>query len=242
MSIFKKISLILSLLLIFLLVAVTLFNLIAALKRQVGGDACPTVLGIATAVVISGSMEPEIEINDLVIIQQKKQYTVGDIVTYKTDATPVTHRIVAERTGEDGTVYFTTQGDNNDIADRTEITSDAIVGRVIAVLPQFGAIQAFLQRPIGFVLITALLAAFILLPDLVQLWRAEGKERAEPSPAQKAADPALQAQIEEIETQLRAQRQRAAQRRWRLGAALLVYLILLALLLVLAQALGASMP
>lgn len=241
MKILKKIPTILTILLVLLLLAITLFNLICAIKRHTTGDQCPTVFGFATAVVISGSMEPTIAVNDLVVIHKQAEYAEGDIVTYRTETLPVTHRILTRTVGEDGTVHLVTAGDYTQSPDKQELTEADVVGRVIAILPQFGAIQAFLQRPLGFVLITVLLAVLILLPDLLRLSRAEKEAAAEEHSAKKAADPALQAQIEALEEQLRTQQQKESRRRWKWGLILLCYLAVLALILVLAQALGSDL-
>ncbi len=243
MKILKTSLSVLCVLLVAFLITVTVFNALVAIQRHTKGVQCPTVLGFATAVVISGSMEPSIEINDLVLIRAQAQYKAGDIVTYRAGEYPVTHRIISERVGEDGTVCFTTQGDNNNTPDREEVTADRIIGRVIAILPQFGAAQTFLQQPAGFVLLTAVFAALILLPDLIRLYRGEKGECAAGADAQPptAADTELQAQIEKLEKALQTQKEGAMRKRRKWGLMLLGYLAVLALILMLLQTLGTDL-
>lgn len=64
-------------------------------------------------IVVTGSMEPTINIKELVIIKEQKEYNVRDIVTYKdTNNNFVTHRIVSK---VENTVV--TRGDNNTVSD-----------------------------------------------------------------------------------------------------------------------------
>ena len=55
----------------------------------------PTPLfGFYFFTVMSGSMSPELNVEDSIIVRQSDTYEVGDIVTYKLDKSYVTHRIV----------------------------------------------------------------------------------------------------------------------------------------------------
>ncbi|MBR3697841.1 MAG: hypothetical protein IKM97_06300 [Clostridia bacterium] len=51
------------------------------------------VIGIL--IVVTGSMEPSINIKEMIVIKEQKDYKIGDIVTYKDNNNNfVTHRIV----------------------------------------------------------------------------------------------------------------------------------------------------
>lgn len=65
--------------------------------------------GYAILVVLTDSMEPEIQGNELILIQEKNEYELGDIVTYQdNDNILITHRIV-EIQGDS----FIAKGDSN---------------------------------------------------------------------------------------------------------------------------------
>ena len=161
----KKIGNIVSTVFIVVLVLILLFNLICFVKREKNGDQCPTVLGFGVAVVISGSMEPEIMIDDLVIIHEQDQYALDDVVCYTGNKYPVTHRIIAMRTDDEGQVWYTTKGDFNN-TDDGEIAADRMIGRVVAVIPNFGVFQDFLQTGGGFLLIVAALLIIVVLQQI----------------------------------------------------------------------------
>lgn len=82
---------------------------------------------MGTLLICSGSMEPELEIGDIIIIKKYDNYEIGDIVTYLDDDNIlVTHRII-EKT-ENG---FVLKGDNNNTKDKEIVNKDIIAGKVI---------------------------------------------------------------------------------------------------------------
>lgn len=102
----------------------------------------PMLGGIGQAIVLSGSMEPEISVNDLLIIQKCGNYDEGDIITY-IDAknTLVTHRIIKI----DGT-EITAKGDANNTCDPV-FEEERIKGKVIAIIPKAGYVMNIIQNP-----------------------------------------------------------------------------------------------
>lgn len=82
-------------------------------------------------IVISGSMEPTIKTNELVVVKTNlKHYEVGDIISYyeKGYDIPITHRIIDYN--EKGK-YYTTKGDNNNVKDSLKLYEKNIIGKVI---------------------------------------------------------------------------------------------------------------
>ncbi len=78
--------------------------------------------------VETGSMEHGIHVGDYVLICRKKEYVVGDIVTYQKDNYYITHRIIKSINGN----KVVTKGDANNTEDE-EISIHAIVGKVILI-------------------------------------------------------------------------------------------------------------
>ena len=160
----KKIFNVITTVLIVILALFLVFNTICFVKRQ-RGDQCPTVLGLGMAVVITGSMEPNIGVDDLVVFWHQDSYSVREVVTYRGDSYPVTHRVVGVRTDENGNVWYTTQGDVNN-KDDGEIAADRVVGKVIMVIPNVGNLQRFLQSSNGFILVTVIAVLLIAVGEL----------------------------------------------------------------------------
>ena len=160
----KRIVSILTWVLTAALALVVLLNIMSYVKR-LKGDQCPTVLGFGTAVVITGSMKPEINENDLIVIHEEDSYEVDDIITYRGNTTPVTHRVIEKGSDEIGE-YYVTQGDANNTSDG-KIYSERVVGKVVLVLDGVGDVQMFLSTPAGFMLLTLSMLFLAFLPEML---------------------------------------------------------------------------
>lgn len=129
-------------------------NAYLANARGLAGNQMPTPFGFGAAVVLSGSMEPTLKTNDMIIVRETGSYEVGDIVVYQSGNTLIVHRVIAK----DGETV-TTQGDANNVAD-DPIAVSVIKGEVIAHIPAAGLVVNALKTPVGILIV--LLAAFAL--------------------------------------------------------------------------------
>lgn len=85
------------------------------------------IFNISILIVNSGSMYPEIDVGDAIIILKKQNYNVGDIITYLVENKYlVTHRIIDKK--EDN---FITKGDYNNSKDKEKVKKENIQGKVI---------------------------------------------------------------------------------------------------------------
>ncbi len=119
-----------------------------------GGNQLPMPFGIGVAVVLSGSMEPTLGINDVIFVRETDSYEVGDIVVYQSGQTLIVHRIIA-KDGEN----LITRGDANNTAD-APVERYAVKGEVIAHIPAVGMAVNALKTPAGILIV--LIAAFAL--------------------------------------------------------------------------------
>ncbi len=129
-------------------------NAYLANAKGLAGNPMPMPFGTGLAVVLSGSMEPTLKVNDVIIVRERDSYQVGDIVVYQSGHTLIVHRVIA-RDGETAV----TQGDANNAAD-APIQVSAIKGTVVARLPGLGVAVNALRTPAG--ILTILIAAFAL--------------------------------------------------------------------------------
>ncbi len=141
------------------------------IAARLSGKPMPRFLGVASAVVVSGSMEPEIGVGDFIVTAARSEYEVGDVVTYiGPDGVSTTHRIVA-KFGQ----QYVVQGDANNAPDTFRPSAEDIVGKVVLVLPGFGNVAAFLQTPLG---IFVVVAAAVVLWLLIDLFSSPRKKRS----------------------------------------------------------------
>lgn len=159
----KKIGRIILLSVVGLIIGINLYGWNA---RTLVGNAMPMPFGWGVSVVLSGSMEPALSVNDLVIIREQKSYETGDIVVYQDGSSLVIHRIISI----DGDKAVT-KGDANNTADQP-IEMSAIKGKEVVSIPFVGALLQFLKTPVGFVFI--IFAAIVLfeLPYMQERKRA----------------------------------------------------------------------
>ena len=108
----------------------------------------------------SGSMEPYLKINSLILIKESNDYKINDIITYQNGDEYITHRIISINDDE-----IVTKGDANNKED-DPITKDKIVGKLIYKFYVFGFISYLLTKPFTWILIFAIgLIITCLIPD-----------------------------------------------------------------------------
>lgn len=106
-----------------------------------------SLLGFRVYRVGSGSMEPELEINDYILVKKEDKYELNDIVTYQINDEYVTHRIV--EINEDTIV---TKGDANNTVDEA-IKKDNIIGKIVIKSHILGFILYLFSKPISWILL-----------------------------------------------------------------------------------------
>ena len=117
-------------------------------------DKMPMPFGYGMSVVLSGSMESRLSVDDLVIIKATDNYKVNDIVLFQDGNSLVIHRIIKI----DGDTV-TTKGDANNTADEP-INKSQIKGVLVYDIAGLGAVVNILKQPVSVFIILA--AAFLL--------------------------------------------------------------------------------
>ncbi len=147
----------------------------------------PYVFGDRSLTVLSGSMEPQLHVGDVVVVEQVPplEVRVGDIVTFRDpdDASRlITHR-VREIDVQGGSVKFVTKGDANTSVENWKITTDGTLGRVRYHVWRLGFLMFWIRSPLGrlgMVVVPALLLGGF---ELWRIWRpANEAELTDPDP------------------------------------------------------------
>ena len=111
-------------------------------------------------------MADAIQPDDVIITHRQDAYKVGDIVTYQTGGMSVTHRIIAVH--ENG---YRTKGDANNTDDGADIPQNAVVGKVVLVIPKIGAVIRFVRTPAGVLSLLAVIGLLLELPGITDFVR-----------------------------------------------------------------------
>ena len=128
-------------------------------------------------VVLSGSMEPKIRVNDMVITEQVELDALkkDDVITFASSDSRfygviVTHRI-RETYYESVTQKYTfkTKGDNNNADDLALVEGNRILGKVIFKIPLIGYLQTFLATKGGWIIVVLIPCLSIISYDILKI-------------------------------------------------------------------------
>ena len=129
------------------------------------------LLGYQVFNVISGSMEPEYSVGDLIYVKEVDPYEikVGDPITFvlNEDLVVATHRVV-EIDAENQ--HFYTKGDANETADASPVHFNNVIGVPQFGIPLLGYVSDFIQNPPGMYITIAVgvvLIIVVFLPDMI---------------------------------------------------------------------------
>jgi len=160
---------------LFLIGAVLLgYVLDIKIKEAKGETVVPTYNAY---VVLTGSMIPEILINDVVITKKRdvNELEQGDIITFissdpRFSGLIITHRIMQRFVDPaTGAIEFETKGDNNPSVDFTHTKGDNVLGEVIFKIPKLGYIQKFLSSKGGWIIVILIPCLAVLSYDILKL-------------------------------------------------------------------------
>lgn len=142
MNIIKKI---LKIVLWTLLILIVTYNIYTFFSLKILKKNITSFFGYSVLEVVSGSMEPTINISDLIVINQNKNnYKKNDIITFVDENEKfVTHRIVdVTKKG------FITKGDANKNVDLEYVSKNKIVGTYVFKINKFGSFIKAVKNPI----------------------------------------------------------------------------------------------
>lgn len=161
MKVVKKIISIIIWILLFIVVA---FNLYSFISTRVLEKEFTTINGYTMLKVDSGSMEPRIQVGDIIIIDTKpKKYKKHDIITYRDETySYITHKIV--KVTDEG---FITKGDANDSVDQGYVQEEQIVGVYKGRIRHLAILFIALRNPFTaiMILISGILACILISID-----------------------------------------------------------------------------
>ena len=157
------------------LIFVSVFVLLSVVLTPAGQ--VPQVLGYSVFRVMTGSMEPEIREDSLLVVQKTPPEDIapGDVISFFSpdpmlEGAVNTHRVVRIEK-ENGRTQFITKGDANVIEDTYPTDASALVGRVVFQSYGLGKTVSLLSSPLVFGIIILLPLLAILLMNLYRAVR-----------------------------------------------------------------------
>ena len=151
----KKRQLIVRIILFILISLILGFGIYGMNAKMLMNDQMPMPLGFGIGVVMSGSMEPELSVDDLIFVVKDKSIELDDVIVYQSKGMLVVHKVVKI----DGD-QITTRGTANNTED-DPISIKNVKGRVAFSLGGMGKVVNVIRTPI--VVIAILILAVYLL-------------------------------------------------------------------------------
>ena len=120
-------------------------------------------------VVASGSMIPELEVYDVLVVQGHEPFEdleIGDIIVFNRPSDHnrvIVHRVVSIT--DDDPITLRTKGDANPASipgTDFPITEEEYIGKVVYTLPQVGYITQLLKPPINYVIIVVVIGIMVV--------------------------------------------------------------------------------
>lgn len=151
--------------LIVLFLAFALLNIY--LGTEIKKNASASLFGKQARIVLTGSMEPNIPCDSLIIVDtsgDKTDYEVNDVLTFTYPAygeLPTTHRVIDKMKSVDKVTYIL-KGDAPGLLATQVIDSSAVIGKVVYHSLALGEIVRFSKGVGGYI-------CFILVPCLLLL-------------------------------------------------------------------------
>ena len=144
-----------------LIIPIIIYNISLIVFSTINKNETPCFFGIKTFVIVSGSMQPDLMIGDIVIVKNcdKNDINVGDIISYRSGQSVITHRIV-EFIESDGQTGYITKGDNNNVKDNVVVKFEDIEGKYIGKISKLGNVVLFLKNKI--VIISIILIFYLI--------------------------------------------------------------------------------
>lgn len=155
------------------------------------------LMGYQVFTIISGSMEPEYNVGDLIYVKKVDPHNikVGDDITFilNEDLVIATHRVVRIDAENQ---HFYTKGLANEIEDSDPVHFNNVIGVPKFSIAKLGYVSNFIQNPPGTYITIGfgvLLILIVFLPDIISK-----KEEEEPQNDVATENERLKSEIEEL--------------------------------------------
>lgn len=151
-------------LLYIIIIPIIIYDMFLIIQTLIKPGVTPNFFGYKTFSIISGSMEPKIVVDDIVIVKNvdKNQIRVNDIITFKTENEIITHRVIKIELIDNNLIY-TTKGDSNEVTDIEKIEYNQIEGKYVGKIPKIGKLLTLLKNKLVFSIILILLIISYIL-------------------------------------------------------------------------------
>lgn len=160
------------------------------------------LIGYRVFNIVSGSMEPNYSIGDLIYVKEVDPATIqpGDVITFvlNEDLVVATHRVTRVDAEKQ---HFYTKGDANETEDGAPVHFKNVIGIPQFAIPYLGYVSDFIQHAPGMYIAIAVVSVLLILAFLPDFVKKKKPAIAEPTEAE-AENERLKAELEALRAQL----------------------------------------
>ncbi len=168
-------------LLYIIIIPIIIYDIVLIFQSILKPDITPSIFGIKTFTIISRSMEPTFNIDDVIFVKKYNninELQKGDIISFRQGGDIITHRIDKIEKNETE-VLFITKGDANNSTDINRVKALQIEGKYIFKIPKAGKILTILKNKIVFALVIIILIICYITEKNKISKKVERKEKRE---------------------------------------------------------------
>lgn len=150
--------------LIDILLVIIIYNLILVSLSCLNKIEEISIFGYKAYKITTNSMEPEIDVGDVVIVKEledNNEIKEDDVITFEHNSKVITHRVVDIKDEQGNTAYIT-KGDNNNIEDSKSVYKDEIKGKVVFKIKFLGNLITLFENQIFFLILILIFLILIL--------------------------------------------------------------------------------
>ncbi len=146
----KKLKNIVLIIILILLTPIIFISLVITIDSYIHKDKIPSFFGWKPFIVLSGSMESQINVGDIVVVKEieTNKLKEGDVIAFRNGDIVIIHRII-EKEENAGKIQYITKGDNNNVKDKGKVQEEQIEGIYKFKIIKLGNIAMFIQTPLG---------------------------------------------------------------------------------------------
>ena len=152
-----------------ILIPLLVYNFALIIQAVIKPDETPAFLGYKMYVIISGSMQPELDIGDIVVVKKVDSNNLkkDDIISFRKGQTIITHRIEEVKNTEEK-IQFLTKGDNNNTSDKDLVSEKEVEGIVVNKIQKLGKIVLKLRDKTLIIFIILIYYVFLMYDQSIQ--------------------------------------------------------------------------
>ncbi len=147
------------------LTIIAFYSVFMISQKLIWKDKTPNLLGYKNFIELTGSMEPTLNVGDIIITKETKEIKENDIISFREKNSVITHRVF-EIYKENGKEYYITKGDANSDTDSELLDKENIEGKYCFKIPFIGKIILFFQKPVGLIILFAIFLTTLIISSI----------------------------------------------------------------------------